>query len=111
MIFQRILYVVPLVMLSSIGGFAQDPQTPLPAPAVSILSEQDLPADPPAIIDATPVDGAVPASRAAANRLQRQEIRSMDILERPYRNIFHVYGNTVRRRHERGALPLRAHRQ
>ena len=36
----------------------------------------------------------------------RQEIRSMDILERPHRR-FHVYGNTVRRRHHRGAVPVR----
>jgi hypothetical protein len=31
---------------------------------------------------------------------RRAEIRSMDILERPYR-VGHFYGNTVRRRHHR----------
>ena len=36
---------------------------------------------------------------------QREEIRSTDILHRPYRPL-HFYGNTVRRRHYRGtAVP------
>ena len=36
---------------------------------------------------------------------QREEIRSTDILHRPYRPM-HFYGNTVRRRHYRGtAVP------
>jgi hypothetical protein len=32
----------------------------------------------------------------------REEIKSTPITQRPYRPL-HVYGNTVRRRHERGA--------
>jgi hypothetical protein len=32
----------------------------------------------------------------------REQIKSTPVLERPYRPL-HVYGNTVRRRHSRGA--------
>ena len=42
--------------------------------------------------------GRIETPRAASGRMSRQEIRSLDILERPYR-IGHFYGNTVRRRH------------
>jgi hypothetical protein len=37
--------------------------------------------------------------------LSRQEIRSMNILDRPYRP-FHFYGNAVRRRYHRASAGL-----
>lgn len=44
----------------------------------------------------SPSTGGPPAE--VAWELTREEIRSMDILDRPYR-VGHFYGNTVRRRH------------
>ena len=40
-----------------------------------------------------------------ATGAQREAIKSTPILHRPYRP-GHFYGNTVRRRHHRGAVPL-----
>ena len=39
---------------------------------------------------------------ASESGLSRQEIRSMNILDRPYRPL-HFYGNTVRRRYHRAS--------
>lgn len=51
--------------------------------------------------DPNPTAAAEPGNGSrgtAGSRNNRQEIRSMDILERPYR-FGHFYGNAVRRRH------------
>jgi len=47
------------------------------------------------------------AVRGVPNRVQREAIREMPILERPYR-FGHFYGNTVRRRHHRQMTGLRS---
>ncbi len=57
-----------------------------------------------ALVPVSPVDAASTSfdPRIVTFGESRQQIQSTPILERPYRPL-HVYGNTVRRRHTRGA--------
>ena len=106
MAFRSVLSISLLVLIFSGVALAQDVQSPLSPPSVlaegSAVDHQSA-----AAFDEFGIE-STSARRSAANRAYRQEIRSMDVLDRPYRNVFHVYGNTVRRRHERGAFPLRS---
>lgn len=104
--------VIPVILFGVAGAWAQGPQSIDAGSATSVLPPSVVVSEP-VVTEAQPaeigvVEGSRPSTRVEANRAYRQEIRSMDILERPYRNPLHVYGNTVRRRHERGAFPLRS---
>jgi hypothetical protein len=108
-----VLVVVSLAVGNAACALAQEPPGES-APIISVISEQESPSTESPRIDDIPGEPLLPggpdgalSERRSANRILREEIRSMDILERPYRNVFHVYGNAVRRRHSRGAMPIR----
>ncbi len=106
MVVRNVLSIPLFILIFSGVGLAQDAFSPLP-PSSVLAEPNELESQFPAAVDALDID-STSSRRAAANRAYRQEIRSMDVLDRPYRNVLHVYGNTVRRRHERGAFPLRS---